>query len=328
MGGEQGGVADTIAEQHVRHFLAVGAVQLGAPVDPGDFLQRPGNALRLARELHRRGVGQVFALARDAGLDEAAEEHADIADGEQAQGGDHDRPAALAVAARAVLQHLAADDAQHQDAEQQAHQADVEPHVAVEDVAELVGDDALQLVAAELVQRAAGDGDRRVGRRIAGGEGVDAGLLLQHEDLRHRHAGGNGDLLDHVAQASVRRVVRVGRYQRAAQFQRHLGAAAVERDHAVQGGQGDHRHHRQRGAEEDGQQIQRRVVRIAGPGQRRHRHRIDGADYAEHGQQEQQQQPVRVAAHLGLLLEEVHKAVVSSQWLVVSNNRSRLFTDN
>ena len=56
---------------------------------------------------------------------------------------------------------------------QQADQPDVQPHVAVEDVAELVGDDALQLVAGELLGAAAGDRHHRVAGRVAGGEGVD-----------------------------------------------------------------------------------------------------------------------------------------------------------
>ncbi len=62
-------------------------------------------------------------------------------------------------------QHLAADQAQQQDAVEDADQPEVEPHVAVEDVAELVGDDALQLVARELLGAAARDADDGVARR-------------------------------------------------------------------------------------------------------------------------------------------------------------------
>ena len=39
-----------------------------------------------------------------------------------------------------------------------------QPHVAVEDVAELVGNHALEFVAVELLEAAAGDADRRVAR--------------------------------------------------------------------------------------------------------------------------------------------------------------------
>ena len=57
--------------------------------------------------------------------------------------------------------------------------------------------------------------------RVAGGEGVDAGLVLQHVHLRHRHAGGDGHLLDHVAQPPQRQVGGVRRHRRAAELQRH-----------------------------------------------------------------------------------------------------------
>ena len=48
---------------------------------------------------------------------------------------------------------------------QHADQPQIEPHVAVENVAELVGDDALQLVARELLGTAARDADHGVARR-------------------------------------------------------------------------------------------------------------------------------------------------------------------
>ena len=57
-----------------------------------------------------------------------------------------------------------ADHADDQDAVEHADQPDVQPHVAVEDVAELVGDHALQLVAGEVLQRAPGDADHGVVR--------------------------------------------------------------------------------------------------------------------------------------------------------------------
>ena len=98
------------------------------------------------------------------------------------------------------------DEAEQQDAVEQADQPHVQPHVAVEHVAELVPDHALQLVAVEPLQRPAGDGDRRVGRRVARGEGVDAVLLLEHEHARHRHAGRDRHLLDDVDEPAQLRV--------------------------------------------------------------------------------------------------------------------------
>ena len=67
------------------------------------------------------------------------------------------------------MQQHAADHGQAQDAENDAHEAEIEPHVAVEDVAELVADDALQFVALERGDATARDADggvvRACGRR-------------------------------------------------------------------------------------------------------------------------------------------------------------------
>ena len=80
-------------------------------------------------------------------------------------------------------------------------------------VAELVRDHALQLVAGQVVQAALGHAHRRVGRRVAGGERVDAGLVGHQVDVRYRHAGGDRDLLDHVAQAAQLRVSGIRRHR-------------------------------------------------------------------------------------------------------------------
>ena len=63
MRGEQAAEADAVAEQHVADFLGVAAVgELRAFVQAADLLQRAGQARGLAGELHRRGIGQQFAL--------------------------------------------------------------------------------------------------------------------------------------------------------------------------------------------------------------------------------------------------------------------------
>src|SRR5437764_3695520 len=83
--------------------------------------------------------------------------------------------------------------------EDQADQPNVEPHVAVEDVAELVGHHALQLVAGQIVEAALGDGDHGIARAVPGREGIDAGLL-QNINGGHRHSRGESHLLDDVEQ--------------------------------------------------------------------------------------------------------------------------------
>ena len=124
-----------------------------------DLLECAADALRVAGELHRRGIGEEFALPRNGTLNQASKEDPDITDRHHGgrQGYDcKQRTAAFAVPASAATpeacmgaaaQNALANDRDHEDAEEHAHEAYVHAHVAIEDVAELVGDYALQLVA-------------------------------------------------------------------------------------------------------------------------------------------------------------------------------------
>ena len=302
MGGEQLACeelveAHAIAEQHVADFLGIAAlVEARAIVQATDLLQRTGQSLRLPGELHCAGIGQFLARPAHPGLDHPPEEQADVADEHRHQRGHQDRADALAAPAESpVLQDLAADQADHQDAEQHADQADVQPHVAVEDVAELVGDDALQLVAIEPVQRAAGHRDHGVGSRVAGGEGIDAGFVFQHVELGHRHAGGDRDFLDHVAQATQSRLGGVLRDQGAAQLLRHRFTATAQAGDAVERADRDHRDRRQGGE-------QHQLRRLRGDPD----HAIDRQHDAGDRQRHQEYQPRRRPPRCGLLFEEIH----------------------
>ena len=149
------------------------------------------------------------------------------------------RPAAAAEAGDA--QQLAADQAHQQDAVQHADQPQVEPHVAVEDVAELVGDDALQLVARELLGTAARDADDGVAGREAGGERVDALLLVEQKHGRHGHAGGEGHFLDDVQQPALDGIGRVRINAPAAEPLGDDGAAAGQLSDLEQAAAADER---------------------------------------------------------------------------------------
>jgi hypothetical protein len=134
-------------------------------------------------------------------------------------------PPSRPCAGRAAgIQQAAADDGEEQDAEEQSHQPDVQPHVAVQDVAELVGDDALQLLAVQPLERAARDGYGGVIDGVAGGEGVDAGLVVEHVDGRHGRARRDGHLLHDVDEPALRLVGGVRADSPAAQ---QLGDAAA-----------------------------------------------------------------------------------------------------
>ena len=115
----------------------------------------------------------------------------------------------------------------------EADQLLVQPHVAVQDVAELVRDDALKLGALEVLERAARHGDRRVGAREPGGECIDAGFLLEHVDLRHGQPRRERHLLDDVHEAPLERVVAFAvdaRARRACERRGRRRARASPRD--------------------------------------------------------------------------------------------------
>ena len=157
-----------VLEQHVRDLFGVD--RHDARRIAADLLQRTGEAFGLARELHRGGVGETLALPRHGSFDEPREQYADAADhherdADRERGRDAAAVAAAPAAARVAhaAQQPASRERQHEDAEAQADQLLVEAHVAVQDVAELVRDDALQLGALEVLERAARHGDRGVG---------------------------------------------------------------------------------------------------------------------------------------------------------------------
>jgi len=130
------------------------------------------------------------------------------------------------AAARRELQNQSADQPDHEQAEHPAHELNVEAHVAVQDVTELVADHTLQLVARETIERPLCHGDRRVGCRVPGRKRVDSRLLLEDIHLRHGHAGGDRHLLDHVQQPFALEIGRIGSDQNAAERPRHHTAAA------------------------------------------------------------------------------------------------------
>ena len=112
------------SEQHVTDFLGIGIGDFGALMQSADFFQCTGDAFGLPGELHGAGIGQIFALTADAGLDHATEKQTDIADDHQTERHTDNRSGVFA-AETTVFENFLADQCHHHDAEQQAHQFDV-----------------------------------------------------------------------------------------------------------------------------------------------------------------------------------------------------------
>ena len=124
--------AHAVAEKHVAQVGRVFGFQARTETVLADFLERAGKPAGIARELHGRGIGEKFALAADGGLDQAAKENADGAEQHQSQADERQR-IVVAAAAAARAQQNAADGGDAQQAENDADEPEVQPHVAVQE---------------------------------------------------------------------------------------------------------------------------------------------------------------------------------------------------
>ena len=220
-------------EKHVRGLLRACRAQQAPPSLPTNLDQRAAQPVRVSRELDGRGIGQPFALARDPSLQKASEQPAQRTDDRQGkgQGGKHqgqrEHPRQRANDPEGQVAHP--DQASDPRDEPYVH-----PHVAIQDVAEFVGDDALQLIAIERVESALGHHHRGIRWRESRGERIDSPLGAEDVDPRHRHARGDRHLLDDVAQHALARVLGLRGQQGASQPAGHR-AAAPQADRRVEG---------------------------------------------------------------------------------------------
>ncbi len=198
--------------------------------------------------------------------------------------------------------------ADQQDTRQHGDQPDVDAHIAVEDVTELVGDDPLEFIAAQGLQRTPCHNQHRLIGLIAGHEGVDRHLLVHHEQLGDRNPARQGHLLGDIAQLALATVPGIRRNRPGACHACDpLTAPAeirvpVERPHGHNGGHGarhDPAGFRKEPVEEG--------LRVADP---EHvgtiEHSRDRQDDQRQGQQEQQDQDQRLAPRPVLAFEKAH----------------------
>ena len=203
----------------------------------GNLHQCPGDAVGITGELHRRCIGKKFSLAAHRGLDQVAEKGAYESYDNQANAQKDNAPGVFGAAAVHAAQHqVITNQPQHHDAVQHADQADIDAHVAVQDVAEFMGDNTLQLFPAEGFDSAAGYRDDGIAGRVAGGEGIDA-VLFHQVDRRHRDAGGDSHLFDYVEHPPLIQILRTGQQQPAVHHLRDTGAAASQARNLVEAAQ-------------------------------------------------------------------------------------------
>ena len=85
----------------------------------------------------------------------------------------------------------------------ETHEANIDPHVAIEDVAEFVGDDALEFLSREVTHAAPRDADHGVAGRETCGESVDAVFLVEEVDRRGGRSTRDGHFFDNIEKLSA-----------------------------------------------------------------------------------------------------------------------------
>src|SRR5690606_41763668 len=83
--GRAGGGGEGVADKGMIGVAGHGVFHLRAGVKTADLEERNGDALGIAGELHRRGVGEKFALPGDRSLDQTGEKTTDVADQEESE---------------------------------------------------------------------------------------------------------------------------------------------------------------------------------------------------------------------------------------------------
>ena len=173
---------------------------------------------------------------------------------------------------------------------------------------ELVGDDALQFVARQMVERPARHADGGVLRVVAGCEGVDGGIPVDDVAEGHRQAGGEGHLLDHVEVATFGEVSRVGADQTPAEPLGDGAAALGKLGDAQQAAAEDDEQRDPGGREEE---LRLEPIMTAPEEQLpvpHHREDVERAGQDDDRQHEQHDQLGRASAGLILGPEEIHRA--------------------
>ena len=152
VGGKQTGYP--AAEEHVARFSRV--LVLDGTAYTAQPSQGVGNSGRVAGELHGRSIGQIFPLPRHHRLQQAAKERTHSANHNEGEPGKHQGQTAGVFFLPGHRRRMKSNSNngppqihQSHQAKDQTHQPDVQPHIAVLDVAEFMSHDALQFVAGQ-----------------------------------------------------------------------------------------------------------------------------------------------------------------------------------
>ena len=214
----------SLAEKQMRRFLGIIRLHDRFLFPTADPFQRSSDPKRIACELNRGGIGKKFALTRHGRLDQSRKENSGIADPQKQRPKNqyrHDQSgrtlAIIIIPARGAHGHVRSHSEQtvsehrnQQDPMQKTQDPYVESHVPIEDVAELMRNDPLKLIAREGFDASAGDSHDRVLRGRSGRKRIDPQFAFQQVHRRYRRARGQSHLLDDVEQNTLIEVPTVG----------------------------------------------------------------------------------------------------------------------
>ena len=181
-------------------------------------------------------------------------------------------------------------------------------------MAELVGQQPLQFIAAQAIQRALRDGHDGVRLVPAGRERVDAFFTRQHHGLRRRQSGGNRQFADDIAQPAFGLAAGGPGLACAHLTRQRFTAPLQHRSFKPPAAQ----HKQQRHCRIDTEKIIRIAIpsgRHQPPGQRQRP--IDGQHQRDDGQAKQQQQPPGLRPRFFLLFKKSHRVNPHSRSLRV-----------
>ena len=123
----------------------------------GDLVEDAHERVRVAGKLDRGGIREVLALTADCALEKGSEKQADQSHGEQgkADGEEHQEEDATAdeiTVAVTTPENLAPDGSYCFDPGHESEETEIEAHVAIEQMPELVSHESLKLVTRELLE--------------------------------------------------------------------------------------------------------------------------------------------------------------------------------
>ncbi|VVN45765.1 hypothetical protein PS619_05753 [Pseudomonas fluorescens] len=206
MGSRRVGARVTRSEIQMAVFLRARGIDACPQFITANFLQRTGDALRVAGVLHRRSIGEEFTLSTDCRFDHIAKNRPRDTHKQQHKTNQHRYRDELAALQRGftdllgAFQDIAAGQPENHDPVDDGNQARVEAHVTVIDMTELMGDHPLQLFTGQHINCALSDADDGVLWRESRREGVDA-QIGQQVHRGHGGAGGDGHFFHHVHQS-------------------------------------------------------------------------------------------------------------------------------